>query len=161
MESRNFSNQESGASSSQTAGVTSGRVWSGLTRPTSSEIPQMKFRIATLNVGTMRGRSGEVVETMSRRHIDICSLQETRWKGGSARKLTGKDSVYKFLWSGNNQGTAGVGFLLAEKWINSVFEVRRVSDRIMYSRDSLSRSTVVAASLTWLESLTWLLRPNV
>ena len=37
----------------------------------------VKFRLGTLNVGTMRGRSGEVVETLSRRHIDLCCVQET------------------------------------------------------------------------------------
>ena len=46
---------------------------------------RQKFHIATLNIGTMRGRSSEVAETISRRKIDYCCLQETRWKGGSAR----------------------------------------------------------------------------
>ena len=39
----------------------------------------VKFRVGTLNVGTMRGRAGEVVETLTRRHIDICCVQEVRW----------------------------------------------------------------------------------
>ena len=34
------------------------------------------IRIAILNVGTMRGRSNEIVE-MSRRLIDICCVQES------------------------------------------------------------------------------------
>ena len=40
------------------------------------------FRIGTLNVGTLRGKSGEVVETLTRRGIDLCCLQAVRWKGG-------------------------------------------------------------------------------
>ena len=54
----------------------------GLVRSSSCEIPRKSlFRIATLNVGTMRGRSSEVVETMSRRGIDLCCMQEVRWRG--------------------------------------------------------------------------------
>ena len=47
------------------------------------------------------------------------------------RIITGKDSRYKLFWSGNNKGTAGVGVFVAEKWIEKVFEVKRVSDRII------------------------------
>ena len=35
------------------------------------------IRIASWNVGTMKGRSLEVVETLERRNIDICCVQET------------------------------------------------------------------------------------
>ena len=52
----------------------------------------------TWNVGSMTGRSGEVVETLARRRVDICCVQETRWKGGSARMVTGKSCKYKILW---------------------------------------------------------------
>ena len=44
---------------------------------------------------------------------------------------TGKDSRYKFFWVGNNQGTSGIGVLLAEKWVDKVYDIKRVSDRIM------------------------------
>jgi len=33
----------------------------------------------------MMGRCGEVVEMANRRKLDVCCLQDTRWKGGSAR----------------------------------------------------------------------------
>ena len=42
-----------------------------------------------------------------------------------------KDSVYKVFWSGNSEGTNGVGILLAKKWTDKVFEVQRPSDRII------------------------------
>ena len=45
--------------------------------------------------------------------------------------ITGKDSRYKFFWVGINQGTSGVGVLLAEKWVDKVYDIKRVSDRIM------------------------------
>ena len=112
-------------------GVVNGRTGSGPVRSTSCETPHDTFKIASWNIGTMRGRSSEIVETITRRNIDLCCLQEVRWRGASARHITGKDSRYKFFWVGNNQGTSGVGVLLAEKWVDKVYDSKRVSDRIM------------------------------
>ena len=47
------------------------------------------LRVGSVNVGTMRGREGEVVEMAASRHLDFCCLQETGWKGERARKLGG------------------------------------------------------------------------
>ena len=64
-----------------------------------------------------------MVEKLSRRKVDLCCVQETRYRGGHCRIITGKDSRYKLFWSGNNKGTAGVGVFVGEKWIEKVFEV--------------------------------------
>lgn len=97
-----------------------------------------RFRVGTWNVGTLKRRSSEVIETLTRRRIDLCGIQEHRWSGGLAanqtRTLTGKDSRYKFFWCGNKEGLGGAGFLLAEKWIDKVFDVQRISDRILLLR---------------------------
>ena len=85
----------------------------------------------------MRGKSSEVVETVSRRRVDLCCLQETRWKRAGVKKIVGKDSRFKLCWSGNDMGTGGVEILLAEEWWENVFEVVRVSDRIIFIRDSV------------------------
>ena len=47
----------------------------------------MTLRVGSVNVGTMRGREGEVVEMASSRHLVFCCLQETGWKSEGARKL--------------------------------------------------------------------------
>ena len=85
----------------------------------------------TLNVNTLRGRVCEVVETLSHRKVDVCCIQETRYCGGNCCTIKGKDTRYKLCWSGNDKGTAGVGVFVAEEWIEKVFEVQRVSDRII------------------------------
>ena len=139
-------NNRRGTISPSAGGVVKGRARRGLVRSSSSEIPQ-NFRIASLNVGTLRGRADEVVETMSRRKVDLCCLQETRWRGGSARMLKGKDSRYKLFWSGNDRGTAGVGFLLAEKWIEKVFDVQRISDRIILMKLIIGSSVLTFLSV--------------
>ena len=112
-------------------GIVNGRTGSGPVRSTSCETPHDTLKIASWNIGTMRGRSSEIVETITRRNVDLCCVQEVRRRGASARYTTGKDSRYKFFWVGNDQGTSGVGVLLAEKWVDKVYDIKRVSDMLI------------------------------
>ena len=128
-------------------GVANGRVGSGPTRSISCEIPQNTLKVASWNIGTMRGRSSEIVETIKRRNIDLSCVQEVRWRGASARYITGKDSRYKFFWIGNDQGTGGVGILLAEKWVDKVYDIKRVSDRIMLIKLLVGESVITVLSV--------------
>lgn len=68
-----------------------------------------KLRIASLK--TMCGRAGEIMR-QSRRKVDVCCTQETRWKGGSARLIIGKSDGYNFSGWWSESGT-GVGILNA------------------------------------------------
>ena len=63
--------------------------------------------------------------------MDVCCIQETRYRGGNCRTIKGKDTRYKLTWSGNDKGTAGIGVFVADNWIEKVFEVQRVSNRII------------------------------
>ena len=54
--------------------VVNGRTGSGPVRSTSCETPHNTFKIASWNIGTMRGRSSEIVETITRRNIDLCCV---------------------------------------------------------------------------------------
>ena len=106
---------------------------SGTTETTeTTERTELKFKVGSLNVGTMRGRSGEVVETLTRRKIDICCVQEVRWRGASARMITGKDSEYKMFWVGSKTGLGGVGILVSREWIEKIVDVKRVNERLMH-----------------------------
>lgn len=119
----------------------------GPTRSSINETPHQKmFRIASLNVGTLRSRSSEVVETVSRRGIDLCCIQEVRWRGASARMVEGKDTRYKVFWVGNNGGTAGVGILLSEEWVEKVYEVNRISDRLMLIKLAMDKVVLTVLS---------------
>ena len=103
--------------------------------------------VGTLNVNTLRGRVCEVVETLSRRKVDVCCIQETRYRGGNCRIIKGKDTRYKLYWSGNDKGTAGVGVFVAEEWIEKVFEVQRVSDRILLVKLIVGQHVVTLLSV--------------
>ena len=52
-------------------GVVNGRASGGLVRSSSCKIPLSNLRIASWNVGTLRGRSNEIVDTLYRRNVDI------------------------------------------------------------------------------------------
>ena len=88
MTSQNKGKSSGGAGNHRVVGGVSGLVARGRgaagSGPSgeSSECPK-SFRVGTLNVGTMwggGGKSNEVVETVSGRRVDLCCLQETRWK---------------------------------------------------------------------------------
>ena len=64
-----------------------------------------------------------------------------------ARYITGKDSRYKFFWVGNDQGTSGIGVLLAEKWVDKVYDIKRVSDRIMLIKLLLGEAVLAVLSV--------------
>ena len=102
------------------SGLADSRVWNaGSGSGESSEHPKTTFRVASLNVGSLKSRGSEVVETMFRRRVDICAIQEHRWAGGTesnqSRILKGKKSAYKFYWCGNKSDLDGAGFLLGRK----------------------------------------------
>ena len=101
----------------------------GPVRSISCKFQQSRFklRIASLNVGTMYDKASEIVETLARRRIDICAVQETRLRGCSTRMITGKHCRCKFLWSGDTSGFGGVGILVAEKWVEKIISVDRTS----------------------------------
>ena len=89
------------------------------------------LRVATVNIGTMAGRSREVVEMLARRRVDICAVQEVRYKAQGVRIYGSGNERYKFWWSGGEERERGVGLLVREEWVENVIEVVRWNDRMM------------------------------
>ena len=56
---------------------------------------------------------------------------DASWSDASARMIVGKDSYYKVFWIGSENGNGGVGILLAEAWVEEVYDICRISDRLM------------------------------
>ncbi|KAK6733743.1 hypothetical protein RB195_017479 [Necator americanus] len=88
---------------------------------------QHPVRLATLNVGTLTGRSRELADSLRKRRVDICCVQETRCKGSKSREL---GDGYKLIYHGTSNRN-GVGIILNESFRNSVTAVDRLSDRLM------------------------------
>src|SRR6184192_3376360 len=87
----------------------------------------------------MKGRDGELADMAGRRRLDFCCFQETKWTGGGVKLLGEKGKSYKFFWMGGvgKDGLPGVGVLVAEKWVENVVEVKRLSERLMLIRVSI------------------------
>ncbi|ESO01605.1 hypothetical protein HELRODRAFT_174563 [Helobdella robusta] len=90
----------------------------------------MGWRFGTWNVGTLTGRSLEVVEELQRRMVDVAALQEIRWKGEGTRFVGAKGGRYKLWWKGDD-GTGGVGVMVREELVEKVLEVRRRSNGVI------------------------------
>ena len=93
-------------------------------------------------MNTLRGRVCEIVKTLSCRKVHVCCIQETRYPCGICCIIKGKDTRYKLYWSGNDKGTAGVGVFVAEEWIEKVFEVQRVSDKVILVKLTVGQRVV-------------------
>ena len=98
--------------------------------PMMGKFPDIQFGIwfSTWNVGSMSGKCGEISETLKRCCVDICCVQEVRWKGQGARMI---GNGFKFLWSGSSKAVNGVGVIVANWLIGKIVEVERYSDRVM------------------------------
>lgn len=97
----------------------------------NAEELEVIWRLGTVNVGSLVGRSAEVVEMLTRRRVDIAGVQEVRYRNSGTRMIKGKSSKYKLFWQGSVTGDGGVGLLVSEEFCKHVVEVRRVSDRII------------------------------
>ena len=62
----------------------------------------------TWNLGSLRGKGGK-------RMIDVCCLQDVRWRWQGARMLGMKGRRYKLRWSGFGDGVVGVGVMVKEE----------------------------------------------
>ena len=91
------------------------------------------MKIATLNVGTMNGRSREIVDIMQRK---ILCVQETRWEGQKAKEL---GEGYKMSYSGEDSERNSVGIIVSPEMKERVLHVIRNSTRSMIVKLEVER----------------------
>jgi len=89
------------------------------------------FRVGTWNVDSLTGRSGELVEALAERRMDVACVQETRWRGSGCRFFGAISKRYKLFWMGSKAKTDGIGIFVAEKWVDCVVSVERHSERVL------------------------------
>ena len=65
---------------------------------------------------------------IERRNVDILCLQETKWKENKARNIGGGCKIF---YNGGDGRKNGIGIVVREELVESVLEVKRVSDRLM------------------------------
>ena len=98
-----------------------------------------RIRIGSWNVGSMTGKSMEIVDVMKRRRIDVLCVQETKWKGNRAREI---GEGYKLIYYGTDTRRNGVGIICSREEKENVIEVRRCSSRCMSVRIATGEGVV-------------------
>ncbi|XP_059315698.1 uncharacterized protein LOC132066394 [Lycium ferocissimum] len=86
-----------------------------------------RLRVGFWNIGTLSGKSIELVKILKKRRINIACVQETKWVGPKAKDVDG----YKLWFSGKSRYRNGVGILVDSELRDQVVEVRRINDRMM------------------------------
>ena len=76
----------------------------------------------------MTGTGRELVDMKEFRNVDILCLRETKWKDSKARNI--KDEC-KLFYNRADGRKNGIRIVVREKLVESVLEVKRVSDRLM------------------------------
>ncbi|XP_055826424.1 uncharacterized protein LOC129894820 [Solanum dulcamara] len=97
-----------------------------------------KLRVGSWNIGSLIGKSIELVKSLERRKINIDCVQETRWVGFKARDVDG----FELWYSGGSRDRNGVGILVDVDLRECVVELKRISDRMMFIKLVIGRLIV-------------------
>ena len=89
------------------------------------------LKVCAINVGTLVGRGRELVAMLTKRKIDMCCIQEVRYRNQGCTTIGGGDDKYKLWYSGGQEKKNGVGILMRAELTDSVIEVHRYDDRMM------------------------------
>ncbi|KAL5133857.1 Craniofacial development protein 2 [Glycine soja] len=91
------------------------RVW------VNKLVHDRRIRFGTWNIGTLTGKSMEIVDVMVRRKINFMCLQETKWIGEKAKELD--NSGFKLWNTGKIRSRNGVGIIVDKEWKKDVVDV--------------------------------------
>ena len=111
--------------------------WTQAAKEVSSGKRKEKVKLASLNVGSMTGRSGEIVQLVRTNSLQVLCVQETKWKGSKAIEI---GAGYKLYYLGDDGTKNGV---LCEDMIDRVLAVERTCDREMRLKEMCRTSSAV------------------
>ena len=102
------------------------------------QVQESEIRFSTWNIGTLRGKSWEVIGVMRDRKINILCLQETKSVGEKAKDIGG----YKLWYTGKVSSRNDVGIIVDEEWKKNVVEINRIGDRIISLKMVVGEETI-------------------
>jgi exonuclease III len=73
--------------------------------------------------------TGDVVNTMIRRRVNVLYVQETKWKGQKAKEV--EDTDFKLWYTGNTSTKNDVGIVLDKSLKDGVVDIKRQGDMIV------------------------------
>ncbi|XP_072934923.1 uncharacterized protein [Epargyreus clarus] len=98
-----------------------------------------KIRLATWNLGSLTGRSQELSKILQRRNINICCLQETKWKGSKSKDI-GND--YQVIYYGIDNRRNGVAIVLDNNFKTRIINITRKSDHLIAVKLALDNKQI-------------------
>ncbi|ESO12166.1 hypothetical protein HELRODRAFT_152533, partial [Helobdella robusta] len=84
----------------------------------------------------------EIAEMLERRRIDICCLQETRWKSNGVCHINSDKEKYKLFWNGQKTAKNSVGIFVKEPLAQEVLDIKRINSRLMWIKIRLEKQTM-------------------
>ncbi|ESN91325.1 hypothetical protein HELRODRAFT_152473, partial [Helobdella robusta] len=88
----------------------------------------------------------EIAEMLERRRIDICCLQETRWKSNGVCHINSDNEKYKLFWNGQKTAKNDVGIFVKEPLAQEVPDIKRINSRLMWIKLRLEKQTIIIFS---------------
>ena len=64
---------------------------------------------------TIRVRSGEIEQISESKSVDICCMEETKFRGKSVKIIKGNSARYSLFWIGYKEGLGDAGIFVAEE----------------------------------------------
>ena len=98
-----------------------------------------EVNVCTINVGSLVGRGREVVAMLARRKVDVCCVQEVKYRNQGCTTIGSNEEKYKFWYSGGEEKINGVGVMMRADMADSVIEIDRYDDRMMKIKMVLGR----------------------
>jgi hypothetical protein len=92
-------------------------------------VEPIRIRVGSWNVGSLTGKLKELVDTASKRHVNILCVQETKWKGQKVKEVENTGSKLWYLGTVGNKN--GVGILIDKTLKDGVVDAKRQGDRII------------------------------
>ena len=96
--------------------------------------------VGIFNLGTVTGKGQKVVDVIERKKIDVLCVQETCWKGQTAREMG--NGGYKLYYTGEYCKRNGVGIALSPGLKEGVLQVNQESDRLIWIKLAVGNVTV-------------------
>ncbi|ESN91366.1 hypothetical protein HELRODRAFT_152646, partial [Helobdella robusta] len=88
----------------------------------------------------------EIAEMLERRRIDICCLQETRWKSNGVCHVNSDKEKYKLFWNGQKTAKNRVRIFVREPLAQEVLDIKRINSRLMWIKPRIEKQTMVIFS---------------
>ena len=104
---------------------------------------EREMRVGSINIGTLNGKSREIVDLVDQQKLEILCLQETQWKGKKSKDLAGG---HKLIYTGES-GRNGVAIVLSVETREQLVMVSRKRERVIrvQLRDGKSNMNIISA----------------